>query len=58
MYCAKCDEMMANHELIQDEQGYEHPYDRQICRDCRIDIGNGNVLTDAEVDYALEMEIK
>lgn len=54
MYCAKCDESIPGYDLILDEQGYEHPFDRQICADCRYDlIGDNNVLTDEQISYIL-----
>ena len=35
MYCAKCKERMELDELLKDTDGYNWPYDVQVCKKCR-----------------------
>lgn len=35
MYCQKCDARLCDTVLLKDEEGYDWPYDLQLCADCR-----------------------
>ena len=51
MYCQICKELVyRGGEPLKDEEGYEYPYDEQICGQCRPKQG----MTQKEVDRIIK----
>lgn len=51
MYCVCCKELL-NDKPVRNLEGYEHPYDFQLCGECR----TSDVMDDSEVSLVVEVK--